>query len=46
MVEYALIAALFALPLIGIMGVISGHAGVVLSTTGGNLTQMGANPPQ
>jgi Flp pilus assembly pilin Flp len=45
MVEYAVIAALFALPLLGALGAISATAGGVLQTTGSNLTTLAVNPP-
>jgi Flp pilus assembly pilin Flp len=45
MVEYAVIAALFAVPLLGALGALAGNAGGVLQTTGTNLTTLAVNPP-
>lgn len=45
LVEYAVIAFLFALPLLGALGALAGTAGGVLQTTGNNLTAIAVNPP-
>lgn len=45
MAEYAVIAALFAVPLLGALGALAGTAGNVLQTTGNNLTAIAVNPP-
>lgn len=45
MAEYAVIAALFAVPLLGVLGALAGTAGGVLQTTGNNLTAIAVNPP-
>ena len=45
MAEYAVIAALFAVPLLGALGALAGTAGGILQTTGNNLTAISVNPP-
>ena len=45
MIEYGLIAALFALPMLAAMTLLATQAGNALVTTGSNLTNVGINPP-
>lgn len=44
-VEYAIVAAGIALPLLGIGAAIAASAGAALSTTTGGLQQLGTTPP-
>jgi Flp pilus assembly pilin Flp len=45
LVEYAMIAAAVALPLLALGAAIATHAAGQLTTTTGNLQKLGTNPP-
>lgn len=45
MVEYGLVAAFFALPLIAAIAAIQTEVGAVLAASGSNLTNIAVSPP-